>query len=130
MLESSSIPIIALYKLLSIYNLSSSSLEDVVLTCEGDKIIGYCWTGITCKGEVTPDEEKGRVFMLGVDPCYRGRGVGKQVLLAGLSHLKSKGLQVVELSVDSENKVARALYRSIGFEIKASTFWYEKVIDK
>ncbi|GAJ02762.1 unnamed protein product, partial [marine sediment metagenome] len=28
-------------------SLSSSSLEDIILTCEGDKVIGYCWTGIT-----------------------------------------------------------------------------------
>ena len=111
-------------------NLSGSSLEDVVLACEDDKIIGYCWTGITCKREAVPGEKRGRIFMLGVDPDYRGRGIGKQVLLAGLSHLKSKDLQVVELSVDSENKAARALYRSIGFEIKISTFWYEKVIGK
>jgi len=109
-------------------NLSGSSPEDVVLACEGDKIIGYCWTGITCMGETALGERKGRVFMLGVDPDYRGRGIGNRVLLAGLSRLKSKGLQVVELSVDGENKVARALYQSIGFEIRASTLWYEKVI--
>ncbi len=107
-------------------NLSGCSPEDVVLACEGDKVIGYCWTRITC-GVVT-DRRKGQIFMLGVDPDYRGRGIGKRVLLAGLSHVKSKGLQVVELSVDGENKVALALYRSIGFEIKASSLWYEKAL--
>ena len=111
-------------------NLSGSSLEDVVLACEEDKVVGYCWTGITRKREAVPNEKRGRIFMLGVDPNYRGRGIGKRVLLAGLSHLKSRGLQVVELSVDGENKVARALYRSIGFKVKVSTFWYEKIISK
>jgi len=107
-------------------NLSGSSTEDVVLACEGDKVIGYCWTRITC-GAVT-DRRKGQIFMLGVDPDYRGRGIGKRVLLAGLSHLRSKGLRVVELSVDGENRVALALYRSIGFEIRASSLWYEKAL--
>jgi len=107
-------------------NLSGSSTEDVVLACEGDKVIGYCWTRITC-GAVT-DRRKGQIFMLGVDPDYRGRGMGKRVLLAGLSHLRSKGLRVVELSVDGENRVALALYRSIGFEIRASSLWYEKAL--
>ena len=111
-------------------NLSGSSLEDVVLACEEDKVVGYCWTGITRKREAALGKKRGRIFMLGVDLNYRGRGIGKRVLLAGLAHLKSKGLQVVELSVDGENKVARGLYRSIGFEIKISTFWYEKVIGK
>ncbi len=66
--------------------------------------------------------------MLGVDPDYKGKGTGKRVLLAGLTHLKSKSLQVVELTVDSENKAARVLYRSVGFEVLRSSLWYEKVI--
>ena len=110
-------------------NLSNFSPEDVIITCDGDKVTGYCWTGITCEGEAAIGERTGRIFMLGADPDYRGKGVGKRVLLAGLAHLKNKGLQVAELTVDSENKVACALYRSVGFEVRTSSLWYEKVID-
>ena len=109
-------------------NLSTYSPEDIVLICERDKVIGYCWTGIICEGEAA-SERKGPIFMLGVDPDYRGKGIGKRVLLAGLARLKSKGLQVAELTVDSENKVACALYKSIGFKVQTSNFWYEKVIN-
>jgi mycothiol synthase len=66
--------------------------------------------------------------MFGVDPDYRGKGTGKRVLLAGLAHLKSKSLQVVELTVDSENEVACALYESIGFRVRTSSLWYEKAV--
>ena len=110
-------------------SLSSSSPEDIILTYESDKVAGYCWTGITCE-RVAPDKRKGRIFMLGVVPGYRGRGLGKRVLLAGLAHLKSKGIQIAELTVDSENKVAFALYRSVGFEVRTSSLWYEKVISQ
>jgi len=109
-------------------NLSTYSPEDIVLTCEGDKVIGYCWTGIACKGGV-PSERKGQIFMLGLDPDYRGKGIGKKILLAGLAHLKSRSLQVAELTVDSENKAACALYKSIGFKVRTISFWYEKVIN-
>ncbi len=109
-------------------NLSTYSPEDIVLTCEGDKVIGYCWTGIACKGGV-PSERKGQIFMLGLDPDYRGKGMGKKILLAGLAHLKSRSLQVAELTVDSENKAACALYKSIGFKVRTISFWYEKVIN-
>ena len=109
-------------------NRKTRSLEDVVLTCDGDKVIGYCWTGIACEGGAV-SERKGRIFMLGVDPDYRGKEIGKRVLLAGLARLKSKSLQVAELTVDSENKVACALYKSIGFRVRTSSFWYEKVIN-
>ena len=67
--------------------------------------------------------------MLGVDPDYRGKGTGKRVLVAGLARLKSKSLQVAELTVDSENKAACALYNSVGFKVQTCSFWYERVIN-
>ena len=110
-------------------NLSNCTPEDVVLTYDGDKVTGYCWTGITYDGEAVIGEGKGRILMLGTGPDYRGRGVGKRVLLAGLAYLKSKGLRVAELTVDSENEAACALYRSVGFEVGTSSLWYEKVLN-
>ena len=74
-------------------------------------------------------ERIGLILMMGVDPDYRDKGIGKIVLLAGLSYLKSKGVQVAELTVDSENEVACALYRSVGFQTWTSSLWYEKAID-
>ncbi|MFC2020552.1 GNAT family N-acetyltransferase [Chloroflexota bacterium] len=108
-------------------NLSGSSPEDVVLTCEGEKVVGYCWTMIN-DGGAAADERKGRICMMGTDPDYRGRGEGKKVLLAGLTYLQNRGVRVTELTVDGENKIARALYRSIGFEALTTSLWYEKVI--
>jgi len=108
-------------------NLSNCSPEDVLLTSDGDKVIGYCWTITT--GEAATGSRKGQILMLGVDPDYRGKGIGKGVLSAGLSYLRSKGVQVVELTVDSSNQPACALYRSAGFKVRSSSLWYEKVID-
>jgi len=109
-------------------NSSTCSREDIVLIYERDKAIGYCWTGISCE-EGIPSTRKGRILMLGVDEDYRGKGIGKKLVLAALARLKSKGLQVAELTVDNENKIACALYQSLGFEVRTNTFWYEKVID-
>jgi len=109
-------------------NLRNCSPEDVVLVYDGDDVIGYCWTGVTCEGEVIGEGE-GRILMIGSDPDYRGKGVGKKVLLAGLAYLKNKGVGTVGLLVDSENKVACGLYRSIGFEVSRRNLWYEKPLD-
>ena len=106
-------------------NLSHTSPQDVVLTCDGDNAVGYCWT------ETKDAKEKsGRISMIGTEPDYRGRGLGKRVLLAGLTYLKNKGVTVVDLTVDSENTVAYNLYRSIGFSVVSSTLWYEKAISQ
>ena len=108
--------------------LPSCSLEDIIMAWDADRPIAYCWTKIKPGEDEAVGRGKGRIYMLGVDLDWRGRGMGKQVLLSGLSHLKSKGIRIVELTVDSENKAACALYRSVGFEVWTSGLWYEKVL--
>lgn len=110
-------------------SVSSFSPEDIILAYDGDIVVGYCVTGTVYRGEGATSEKRGRISMLGVDPDYRGRGVGKVVLLAGLSHLRNKGLHVARLTVDSENRAANALYRSVGFRVCGTALWYEKVLD-
>jgi len=68
--------------------------------------------------------------MIGTEPDYRGRGLGKRMLLTGLTYLKDKGVTVVELTVDSENTVAYNLYQSTGFSVASSTLWYEKAVSQ
>jgi mycothiol synthase len=110
-------------------SLPNSSPDDIFLTFDSDKPVGYCWTRIEFWEKKAPGEGTGRIYMLGVDPDYRGKGFGRQLLLVGLSYLKSKSLRVVELTVDNENKAARALYESVGFKLWTSSLWYEKRLD-
>ena len=110
-------------------NSSTCSPKDIILIEDKNKAIGYCWTGTSCDEGIT-SIRKGRILMLGVAPDYRRKGIGKKLVLAGLAQLRSKGLQVAELTADSENKAACALYRSIGFGVQANTFWYEQAINQ
>jgi mycothiol synthase len=104
------------------------SPEDVILILQGDKPVGYCWTAINL-GEGAAGTKRGRILMLGVDPDYRGKGIGKRALLAGLAYLKGNGIEVAELTVDSENAAACALYESVGFRISSTSACYEKTLD-
>ena len=110
-------------------NLPNCSPEDIILAFDSGQPIGYCWTRINFWKNKAVSERMGRIYMLGVDPDYRGRRLGRQLLLAGLSYLKGKGLRVVELTVDRENKVACALYKSAGFKLWTSSLWYEKRLE-
>lgn len=96
--------------------------EKIILACEDNHVTGYCWTEITGKGE-------GEIHMLGTDPAYRGRGIGRRVLLAGLAYLRNKGVSVARLTVDSQNTEAGSLYKSVGFELQKASLWYEKTVD-
>jgi mycothiol synthase len=110
-------------------SLPNSSPDDIFLIFDSDKPVGYCWTRIEVWKKQAPGEGTGRIYMLGVDPDYRGRGLGRQLLFVGLSYLKSKTLRAAVLTVDNENKAARVLYRSVGFKLWKSSFWYEKRLD-
>ena len=110
-------------------NMIGCSPEDVILIFAADRPVGYCWTLVDPEASAAAGTNVGRIYMLGVDPDYRGSGIGKQALLAGLAHLKSKGIEVAELTVDSQNPAACALYESGGFKISSTSAWYEKTLD-
>jgi mycothiol synthase len=107
--------------------LGNPGTENVILSCEDNKITGYCWLEIL-PGSDSVGESVGEIHMIGTIPEYRGKGIGKKVLLAGLSYLQDRGVTTAYLSVDSENVSAIALYESVGFELYRKTLWYEKQV--
>lgn len=109
--------------------IKGNSPEDVILAWDGSRVIGYCWTVADCGQDLSTGMSKGRIYMLGVDPDFRNRGLGRELLRAGLSHLTSKGREIIHITVDSENKAAVKLYDSEGFQLYEETLWYEKIID-
>lgn len=109
-------------------NMHGRSPDDVILTFLEDKLVGYCWTLRNAEANAKGVESKGLIHMLGVDPDYRNQEIGKAILLNGLEDLKGKGVDVVELTVDSENPAACSLYESVGFEVYAKTEWYQKAV--
>jgi mycothiol synthase len=102
--------------------------QDVILALDEGEVIGYCWTESECGLEPTTGQPKGRIYMLGVDSRYRGRGLGWKLLRMGLLHLKKQGRELIEITVDTQNAVAIALYESLGFHICRETTWYEKAL--
>jgi len=107
-------------------NMHGRSPEDVILIYLEDKPVGYCWIIIDTEENAKRKRNRGLIHMLGVDPDYRKQEIGKAILLNGLEDLKKKGVDIVELTLDSENPAACSLYESVGFEVYAKTEWYEK----
>ena len=79
--------------------------------------------GVVCgyaAGRIQPDGE-GYIDYLGVDPEYRRRGVGRDLVLALTRELMPAApKQEVALSVDDDRAAARALYAALGFATATS----------
>jgi ribosomal protein S18 acetylase RimI-like enzyme len=53
-------------------------------------------------------------------PARERQGVGKNLITTAISSASDKGLRRIELTVHSENLVAQALYKSVGFEYEGT----------
>ena len=68
------------------------------------------------------EAHSGNIFGLGILPEYRGRGYGKDLLLALLARISAD--KKIYLQVSSRNAAAFQLYQKIGFKIIAQQdFW-------
>lgn len=83
--------------------------------------IAFHWT------KATEDRERGwtgEVYVVGVHPAYRGRGLARPLTRLGIAHLAGRGLPLVELYVDGDNAAALATYRKEGFNSVAVDVMY------
>ena len=62
---------------------------------------------------------KGNIYGMYVEPEFRGRGLGKALLIALIERAtkECEGLEQIHLTVVSNNKLAKRLYVSLGFEV-------------
>lgn len=87
------------------------------------QMCGFCWTKIHgghshkhSDNEPMHDHDPiGEIYIMGVNPKFQGRGIGRQVTIAGLRHLRYQGIFSAMLYVDASNSGAISLYTSLGF---------------
>jgi mycothiol synthase len=107
--------------------------EKGFFVCEDkSKLIGFCWTkihGAHTHSHLGNEADHGHdpigeIYVLAVDPAYKGQGIGKDLTATGLNYLKYQGLSSAMLYVGVENKAALNLYRSLGFSDFGSDVMY------
>jgi mycothiol synthase len=92
---------------------------------ESDRLLGYHWTKVHGPGEHGP-EPIGEVYVLGVDPAAWGRRLGTALTLAGLHHLRDRGLTRVMLYVEADNTAAVGVYERLGFTLWNTDVYYAR----
>lgn len=97
------------------------------LALDGDEVAGYLqgWP------HDDSDERLGYVATLGVRPRWRGRGLGRALLLTSLAEFHRRGCEGVSLQVDADNRTpALGLYESVGMQRTTSRHVLRRTIRK
>jgi len=87
---------------------------ELFIIIEADEtIIGSCWVQIH---PASSNREKfGEIYVIGVDPDYHGRGLGRALVEAGLALIAKNDCAIGTIFVDVKNTTAFSLYQKIGF---------------
>ncbi|MCI0903856.1 MAG: GNAT family N-acetyltransferase, partial [Chloroflexi bacterium] len=105
-------------------HMPNTSQAGILFLFDGESPAGYCWTVMAPAGNGV----RGMVGMIGVAPNYRGKGVSRYILQAGMKHLRSVGLAEIGLEVDGDNSPAVRLYKTTGFKTMGERHWFERVL--
>ena len=80
------------------------------------KIIGYVMFVKKVETPLKLKYDYALITDLYVKPEYRGKGIGKKLLLTVLEYLKREGVKYVEITVWANNIKAINLYKKLGFK--------------
>jgi mycothiol synthase len=83
---------------------------DLLLYERDGRLAAFCWTK-------RHHRDLYEIYVIGVDPDFQGLGLGKQLTLAGLDHMASRGASEAMLYVAAENTTALSMYEDLGFTV-------------
>jgi ribosomal protein S18 acetylase RimI-like enzyme len=89
--------------------------EASVVAVAERRVVGFM-LGEVRSGDFGMEEPSGWVEVLGVDPEYRGRAVGRRLAEAMWRHFRERGARVVRTLVGEEMEEIEGFFRSLGFE--------------
>lgn len=92
---------------------------------DGDRLTGYFF------GRADAESGEGYVDLVGVRDGYRGTGLGRHLMLAGLSRLRQASeLRQINLTVNAGNDPALRLYDSLGFVKERDMMAFRKKVSQ
>jgi mycothiol synthase len=103
-----------------------SALDWVAIAPDGT-LAAFCYGNINAEENARKNRQDGWIFSLGTRRGYRRLGLARAMLLQGIRQLQEAGVDIAWLGVDAQNpNQAKALYDSVGFQVKETHIAYEK----
>jgi mycothiol synthase len=100
---------------------------DLVAVAPDGTFAALCSCEINAESNERDRRKEGLVDLLGTRRGHRRLGLGRAMLLEGLSRLKSAGMDTARIGVDATNPTgALGLYESVGFRKAITNVAYNK----
>jgi mycothiol synthase len=101
-----------------------------VIAWDGDRVVGTSLNMIYSQDNARYGFLRGEIHTVGVRSTWRGRGLGRAMIVASLKILREAGMTEAVLGVDSDSLTgALRLYESVGFQIIAKDWIARKPLD-
>ena len=94
--------------------LIKDTASHILLAKDRDAVVGF--VNFTTRKTIIHPGLSGLIDELVVSRSHRGRGIGKNLLLAAIEKCRKLGCCEVEVSTEKSNAHAREFYRRCGFE--------------
>ena len=92
----------------------------LVVASATNQPLGY----VSCHWD--PIRREGQIGLVGVSPEVRGRGIGKNLMLAAMDWYGAQGAGKVTVVTQGNNCAAQRLYQQCGFRSRDLQLWYHK----
>lgn len=96
---------------------------DLVVVAPDGRLAGFCicWLNRSTENKIT-----GQIEPLGIRKEFRQLGLGRTILLEGLSQLQDYGAQSIYVETDNYRDEAFLLYESVGYKVVQDVLVYRK----
>lgn len=96
---------------------------DLLAVAPNGELAAFCICGFE-----EDDPEVGYTDPIGVREGYKGQGLGRAIVTAGLRAIQARGAKFAGLGTSSQNLAMQRLAESLGFELVSETLWFSKTV--
>lgn len=101
---------------------------DLVARDADGHLAAICYCAIPSVEAAHTAVKEGRTEPIAVQERYRGRGLGRAIVLSGLHLLREHGMTRATLTTEVGNHIAHRLYAALGYRLVSTARWYLRAV--
>jgi ribosomal protein S18 acetylase RimI-like enzyme len=92
---------------------------DLMVAIDDEQVVAM----VTLVSFKIPSGVRGWIEDVIVDEHFRGRGVGRQLMIGAIEEFKRNGVRTIDLTSRESRTAANAMYRDLGFQLRETNVY-------